>query len=118
MREQCPGDRVAMEQLFDPLELNTLDAHCAACGVVRSRWHLSRVVAPPWQTLAVARRAAQLEHEQDCSPTLAIQCAAVELGLSPDTIRQRRKTANRARRSRGGKSTPREIDEPWLSSAS
>jgi hypothetical protein len=84
------GDRHELESELTATELESLHAICAVACIPPELWHRSRAIAPQWEVLACARRAARYRAEG--RGKFSLQEAAEEMGLAPGTI------ANRLRR--------------------
>lgn len=87
-----PGDREKVEAALGPAHRRALAALCGTLGVPRERWQEVAALQWAFETTATIRLAGELREEDGngvTSARRAVERAARQLGVSPDTVRSR-----------------------------
>ena len=91
MTRRLTPKRLDLEAALKPADLETLREHATAYGIPADGWDRVPSLRTAWGTLAVLRRADRIRARSGISADTAQDQAAVELGISEETIRTRLK---------------------------
>ena len=90
-RQSPPPSRLDLEAALTPADLETLREHASAFGFPADGWDRVPALRTTWGTLAVMRLAERISAGSGISADKAQDQAAVELGISEETVRTRLK---------------------------
>ena len=84
-------NRLRLEAALSPADLETLREHASTYGFPADGWDRVPSLRTTWGTLAVLRLAERIRERSGMSADKAQDEAAVELGISEETVRTRLK---------------------------